>query len=40
MIPLRAITQRLCYCMWLFHLHRAVENTAFFSGFPLGGIHG
>ena len=24
--------------MWLFHLHRTVNNTAFFSGFPLGGI--
>ena len=35
MIPLRAITQRLCYCMWLFHLHSAVENTAFFPVFPL-----
>ena len=37
MLPLRAITQRLCYCMWLFHLHSAVENTAFFPVFPLAG---
>ena len=25
--------------MWLFHLHSAVKNTAFLSGFPLNGIH-
>ena len=23
--------------MWLFHLHSAVKNTAFFLGFPLSG---
>ncbi|WP_337432274.1 hypothetical protein, partial [Bilophila sp.] len=27
----------LYYSMWLFHLHRAVENTAFFPVFPLAG---
>ena len=25
----------LYYSMWLFHLHSAVENTAFFPVFPL-----
>ena len=27
----------LCYSMWLFHFHSAVEHTAFFSVFPLAG---
>ena len=29
--------KRLCYSMWLFHLHSAVKNTVFFPVFPLSG---
>ena len=31
------IFQRFCYSMWLFHLHSAVKNRAFFPVFPLAG---
>ena len=31
------IFQRFCYSMWLFHLHSAVKNRAFFQFSPLGG---
>ena len=37
MLPLRAITQRLCYSMWLFHLHGAVKIQPFSPVFPLVG---
>ena len=39
-LPLWILFQWLCYSLWLFHLHSEVKNTAFFSGFSLGGIHG
>ena len=37
---MEAILQQLiwlCYSMWLFHLHSAVKNTAFFPVFSLAG---
>ena len=37
MLPLRAITQRLCYSMWLFYLHSAVKIQPFSPVFPLVG---
>ena len=37
MIPLRAITQRLRYSRWLFHLHGALKIQPFYSVFPLAG---
>ena len=37
MIPLRAITQRLRYSRWLFHLHGAVKIQPFSPVFPLAG---
>ena len=37
MLPLRAIMQRLCYSMWLFHLHGAVKIQPFSPVFPLAG---
>ena len=35
--PFRWFFQRLCYGMWLFHLHSTVKNRAFFPVFPLAG---
>ena len=37
MLPLRAIMQRLCYSMWLFHLHSALKIQPFSPVFPLVG---
>ena len=39
-LPWITWNRRFCYSLWLFYLRNMVKNTAFFSGFPLSGIHG